>query len=76
MRTIWLVAVLAAAAAATPAYAQPMNDTGIRTETQERLRAGTRDVPWADLIGLVGLLGLLGLRRDHGEDSYHPSTID
>ena len=62
-------------AASVPAPAQ-QNDTGIPTETQQRLRSGPPDIPWLDLIGLVGLVGLLGLRKSHPEDSYHPSPID
>jgi hypothetical protein len=76
MRTRWKLGMLIMAAAlVTPAAAQ-QNDTGIRTETQERLAQGEPDIPWFDLIGLVGLVGLLGLRRRHPEDSYHPSPIE
>ena len=76
MRMRLRVGVLVIALAAlTPATAQ-QNDTGIPTETQERLRSGPPDIPWFDLIGLIGLVGLLGLRRQHPEDSYHPSPID
>lgn len=76
MRMRCTVGVLVLAlAAATPAPAQ-QNDTGIPTETQERLRSGPPDIPWFDLMGLIGLLGLLGLRRRHPEDSYHPSPIE
>jgi hypothetical protein len=76
MRHRWKVGVLVMAAAAmTPAAAQ-QNDTGIPTETQERLARGGGEIPWLDLIGLVGLLGLLGLRRRHPEDSYRPSPIE
>lgn len=77
MRFRWISAGLLLAAVAAPAaQAQTTNDTGIPTETQERLRDGTDDkIPW-DLLGLVGLLGLLGLRRGHTEDSYHPSSLD
>jgi hypothetical protein len=67
--------LIMAAAVAVPTSAQ-QNDTGIPTETQQRLRSGPPDIPWFDLIGLVGLVGLLGLRRKHPEDSYHPSPID
>ena len=49
---------------------QPMNDTGVATETQERRSEGqTNEFPW-DLLGLLGLAGLLGLRRrdtDYGK---------
>jgi hypothetical protein len=69
------MAALAVAASAGPAAAQ-MNDTGIPTETQQRLRDGGPDIPWGDLVGLIGLLGLLGLRREHADDSYHPSSIE
>ena len=76
MRIRWMFAGLMLAAAGPAAQAQTTNDTGIPTETQERLREGGNDkIPW-DLLGLVGLLGLLGLRRGHDEDSYHPSSLD
>ena len=75
MRTFWCIAALAVAASASPATAQ-MNDTGIPTETQERLRGGPPDIPWGDLIGLLGLFGLLGLRREHADDSYHPASVE
>lgn len=78
MRYKLLLAVLVTAATASPAaQAQPaQRDTGIRTETQERL-AHQRDsrFDW-NLIGLLGLLGLLGLRKPHSEDSYHPAPLD
>ena len=77
MRTRWMLGMLAAAALAAPAaQAQETNDTGIRTETQERLRSGPPDISWFDLLGALGLLGLLGLKREHGEDSYHPSSVE
>ena len=77
MRTRWMLGILLAAAAAAPAaQAQETNDTGIRTETQERLRSGPPDISWFDLLGALGLLGLLGLKREHGEDSYHPSSVE
>ena len=52
------------------------NDTGIRTETQERLRSGPPDISWFDLLGALGLLRLLGLKKEHGEDSYHPASVE
>ena len=78
MRTRLMLGLALAAAAASPAaLAQTtVNDTGIPTETQERLRAGGIEIPWADLIGVLGLLGLLGLRRPHSEDSYHPASVE
>lgn len=76
MHIRWTLAGLMLAAAASAAPAQTTNDTGIPTETQERLRSGADDaIPW-DLLGLFGLLGLLGLRRGHDEDSYHPSSLE
>lgn len=76
-RGLILASLFAAAALAPAAQAQITNDTGIPTETQERLKnkAGS-EFPW-DLLGLVGLFGLLGLTREgHHEDSYHPSSLD
>jgi hypothetical protein len=76
MRLRFLIAGLAAAAAAPAAQAQDNPDTGVRTETQERMTA-ERDpnLPW-NIIGLLGLFGLLGLRREHPDDSYHPANVD
>ncbi len=77
MRTRWMLGMLVAAAFAAPAaQAQETNDTGIRTETQERLRSGPPDISWFDLLGALGLLGLLGLKKEHGEDSYHPASVE
>lgn len=76
MRTRWMLAVLLAAAAPGPAALAATTDTGIPTETQERLRSGEVDIHWGDLLGLLGLFGLLGLRREHADDSYHPAPVE
>ena len=77
MRTRWILGLALAAALAGPAaQAQDANESGIRTETQERLRSGPPDIPWWDVLGALGLLGLLGLKKEHGDDSYHPSSVD
>ena len=77
MRTRWILGLALAAALAGPAaQAQDTNESGIRTETQERLRSGPPDIPWWDVLGALGLLGLLGLKKEHGEDSYHPSSVE
>ena len=77
MRTRWILAMLIATAMAGPAaQAQATNDHEIRSETQERLRRGPPQIPWFDLLGALGLLGLLGLKKEHGEDSYHPTSVD
>ena len=68
--------VVLAGSFATAAQAQDTNESGIRTETQERLRSGPPDIDWFDLIGALGLLGLLGLKKEHGEDSYHPASVE
>ncbi|HXH52739.1 MAG TPA: WGxxGxxG family protein [Sphingomicrobium sp.] len=77
MRSRVLLAILVGTLAASqPVSAQVTNDTGIRTETQDRMRMqGQWEFPW-DLLGLFGLLGLLGLRRGHDEDSYHPAPVE
>ena len=75
MRRPWILASLLLATAAPAAQAQSTNDSGIPTETQQRLRSGAGEFPW-DLLGLFGLVGLLGLRREHPEDSYHPSQME
>jgi hypothetical protein len=77
MRTRWILGMALAAALAGPAaQAQDTNESGIRTETQERMRSGPPDIPWWDVLGALGLLGLLGLKKEHGDDSYHPSSVD
>ena len=77
MRTRWILGMLIASARAAPAaQAQAPNDHEIRSETQERLRHGPPQIPWLDLLGALGLLGLLGLKKEHGEDSYHPTSVD
>ena len=77
MRIRWTLGLALAAVLAAPAtQAQETNDSGIRTATQERLRSGPPDIPWFDLLGALGLLGLLGLKKEHGEDSYHPASVD
>lgn len=76
MRTRLLLATLLIAVAAPAAQAQAAPDTGVRTETMERLAAGkNKNLPF-NIIGLLGLLGLFGLRRGHSEDSYHPSRFE
>jgi hypothetical protein len=71
-----MVALIFLTAAVGPASAQQADRSGIRTETESRLLdQGTNDILW-NSIGLLGLLGLLGFRRQHGEDSYHPSPLD
>ena len=65
------------AAVIGPASAQQNPRGGIRTETMDRLtdqQSGV-DLVW-NLVGLVGLLGLLGFRKDHPEDSYHPTSLE
>jgi hypothetical protein len=77
MRIRWILGIVIAAALAGPAaQAQETNESGVRTETQERLRSGPPDISWFDLLGALGLLGLLGLKREHGEDSYHPAAVE
>ena len=77
MRTRWILGMaLGAALAAPAAQAQDTNESGIRTETQERLRSGPPQISWFDLLGALGLLGLLGLKKEHGDDSYHPASVD
>ena len=77
MRIRWMLGMLVAAALAGPAaQAQDTNESGVRTETQERLRSGPPQISWFDLLGALGLLGLLGLKKEHGEDSYHPASVE
>ena len=55
MRSRVLLAILVGTLAASqPVSAQVTNDTGIRTETQDRMRMqGQWEFPW-DLLGLFG----------------------
>ena len=71
--------VIAAAAIVfgTPAAAQDAErkDSGIATETQERLAAAQdNETPW-NVFGMLGLLGLLGLRRPSDNDGYTDDPI-
>lgn len=77
MRTRMMLALFFVTAAIGPASAQEAQRGGIRTETQSR-RAGEGtdgNIIW-NAIGVVGLLGLLGFRKEHGDDSYHPSSVE
>lgn len=74
MRTGLLLASLVIVVAA-PATAQGP-DTGVRTETMERMATTRSEHLPFNILGLMGLLGLLGLRRSHPEDSYHPSPME
>lgn len=76
MRIRMIVALTFLTMATGPALAQDTDKSGFRSETESRmLDQGSNDILW-NSIGLLGLLGLLGLRRQHGEDSYHPSALD
>ena len=77
MRSGWMLGLMAAAFAAAPAaQAQETNDHNIPTETQARMRSGAGDIDWLNLIGLLGLFGLAGLKKEHSDDSYHPTSVD
>lgn len=56
--------------------AVPQDRGGVRTETQERLRAKFDSGLLWNALGLLGLFGLLGLRKGHQEDSYHPASFE
>jgi len=69
--------VAAAIVFGTPAAAQvaERKDSGIATETQQRLAAAQdNDTPW-NVLGILGLLGLLGLRRPSDNDGYTDDPI-
>ena len=79
MRLRLVLAALAGAIAfSQPASTQVTNQDagGVRTETQERMRAGNQTTAALNWLGIIGLLGLWGLGKGHDEDSYHPSDID
>jgi hypothetical protein len=76
MRTRIVLSLLLITAAIGPAAAQTGQRGGLRTETMERMSSqGDPNLVW-NLIGLIGLLGLLGFRKEHPDDSYHPSSIE
>jgi hypothetical protein len=76
MRTRIVLSLLLITAAIGPAAAQTGQRGGLRTETMERMSSqGDPNLIW-NLIGLIGLLGLLGFRKEHPDDSYHPSSIE
>ena len=72
-----VLAILLMSAAIGPADAQQQQRGGIRTETQERTanQGLGNDLIW-NLIGLFGMLGLLSFKKEHSDDSYHPSPLD
>lgn len=77
MRNRWRFALLVAAAlAGAPAAAQAQNDTGMKTETQERLdsQGAPSDLIW-NLLGLLGLFGLVGMWRSSDNDGYTGDPI-
>jgi len=78
MRNRWRFALfIAAALAGAPAAAQAQNDTGMKTETQERLAAANEepsDLIW-NLVGLLGLFGLGGMWRSSDNDGYTGDPI-
>ena len=76
MRTRIVLSLLLITAAIGPAAAQTGQRGGLRTETMERMSSqGDPNLIW-NLIGLIGLLGFLGFRKEHPDDSYHPSSIE
>ena len=77
MRTRWMLGMLTAAALAAPAAQAFLRfgpDSGFVSFLC--LRSGPPEISWFDLLGALGLLGLLGLKKEHGDDSYHPSSVD
>ena len=77
MRIGWMLGILLAVGGiASAAQAQDTNDYNIPTDTLSRLRSGAADIDWLNLIGLLGLFGLAGLKKEHSDDSYHPTSLD
>lgn len=76
MRKRILLSLILATAIIGPASAQDAQRGGIRTETMNRIaNQNDFEIIW-NAIGLLGLLGLLGLKKEHSDDSYHPSSIE
>ena len=77
MRIGWMLGItLAVGGIASAAQAQVTNDHNIPTETQSRLQSGAGNLDWLNLIGLFGLIGLAGLKKEHSDDSYHPTSVE
>ena len=76
MRTRILLSLLLITAATGPATAQNAQHGGLRTETMERMSNQSDSSLIWNLIGLIGLLGLLRFRKEHPDDSYHPSSVE
>lgn len=76
MRMHLILSALIATAAIGPAASAQVRDSGIPTETQERMKTADRTNDILNYLGLLGLLGLIGLRHEHAEDSYHPTNIE
>ena len=76
MQHRWTAAIIAAAIAfGAPVAAQVVNDTGVPTQTQERMkRSVDYDTIW-NILGALGLLGLLGLKRPSDNDGYTNDPI-
>ena len=52
-------------------HRKPTNP-GSGPQRRNACAAARHDIPWFDLLGALGLLGLSGLKKEHGDDSYHP----
>jgi hypothetical protein len=76
MRKRMVLSLILATVIIGPAAAAQEQRGGVRTETMTRLATQNDfDIIW-NAIGLLGLLGLLGLKKEHSDDSYHPSSIE
>jgi len=77
MRIVWMLGImLAVGGISSAAQAQETNDHNIPTETQSRLQSGAGNIDWLNLIGLIGLFVLAGLKKEHSDDSYHPTSVE
>lgn len=74
-RTAVLLVAAALAGTSAPAQVPAHNDSGQRTETEERRNAANdSDLIW-NLLGCLGVLGLFGFYRASDNDGYTDDPV-